>query len=99
MNVVSLHVFLTDIAGTICDPELPVVPLAGQEVTGQIALSKSVALMRAGVVEREDTLGRAHHTEAMAIDLHHLHRPDGEVIEMGNGCGWDTVGCRHGNKR
>jgi hypothetical protein len=72
---------------TVRDPELPVVPRAGEQLAVELALGEAVALVGAGVVDGVDTAGRAHEAHAMAVDLDHLHRTGGEVGEVGDGGG------------
>ena len=60
-------------------------PGARQQVAVEIALRQAVALVRAGVVDGEHAIAGPHETETVAVDAHHLHGADGEVVsEMSN---------------
>ena len=81
-DVVGLDPFLALHAGTIGDPELPVVPRAGDQVAVELALGQAVALVRTGVVDGVQAVAGADEAHAVAVDLDHLHGADGEVVEV-----------------
>ncbi len=81
-DVMGLDAFLALHADTIGDPELPVVPRAGEQVAVELALGEAVALVGTGVVDRVHAVAGAHEAHAVAIDLDHPHGADGEVVEV-----------------
>jgi len=92
---VVAHVLLTENAGAVVDPELPVVPGTRQHVAVEDALRQAVALVRAGVVEGVHTVRRPHEAQPPPVRPDETHRPVGEVVETdveSNGAG---SGCVH----
>ena len=75
------HVLLAHHALAGVDPELPVVPLACQQLTLEGAGHEAVALVGAGVVEGMDTRGGADHRNTALADGGHPHLPDLEVVQ------------------
>lgn len=71
-------------ACAVGNPELPVGPGAREQVTVELPLRQSVSLVRAGVVEGVNTARRSDETDASAVDLDHLHRAVGDVVEVGD---------------
>lgn len=84
VDVVAAHVLLAEHARAVADAELPVVPGARQQVALQLALGEAVPLVRAGVIDGEDALARADEAQPSAVDADHLHRRDGEVVDVGH---------------
>ena len=81
-DVVGLDPLLALHASTIGDPELPVVPGAGDQVAVEFALGQAVALVGTGVVDGVQAVASAHEAHAVAVDLDHLHGADGEVVDV-----------------
>ena len=83
---VGAHALLAEHALAGRHVELPVVPRAGQQVTGELALTQPVALVRAGLVEGVDAGARAHEQQApLAVAVGHLDQLHRRRLEVGQG--------------
>ena len=86
LDGVGAHALLAEHALAGRHVELPVVPRAGQQVAGELALAQPVALVRARLVEGVHAGARAHEQQApVALAVGHLDQLHRRRLEVGQG--------------